>query len=122
MWPEMLRRLRERSACDWISIRPQTDANSALRTSIRRFLPRWRVVSLPSSEGEPTSTDGPPSSTAAITRQTLVDRESHDGTLAHGELHRVGTDQAGGAVDHDTVAFGHRHHIQDPVGRLGRNR
>jgi peptidoglycan hydrolase-like protein with peptidoglycan-binding domain len=43
------------------------------------------VFNLPKSDGEPDSAGRTPSSTALITQQTLVDRESHDGTLAHGE-------------------------------------
>jgi peptidoglycan hydrolase-like protein with peptidoglycan-binding domain len=42
------------------------------------------VFNLPESEGSPAAGRAP-ASTADITRQTLTDRESHGGTLGHGE-------------------------------------
>jgi hypothetical protein len=43
------------------------------------------VFNLPESAGNPSSASSTPASTAEITKQTLIDRESHDGTLAHGD-------------------------------------
>jgi hypothetical protein len=43
------------------------------------------VFNLPKAQSSPNSADNPPVSTAEITKQTLIDRESHDGTLAHGD-------------------------------------
>jgi len=43
------------------------------------------VFNLPEGEVSPSSASNTPVSTADITRQTLVDRENHDGTLGHGD-------------------------------------
>jgi peptidoglycan hydrolase-like protein with peptidoglycan-binding domain len=43
------------------------------------------VFNLPKSDANPSSASSTPASTAVITKQTLVDRETHDGTLAHGD-------------------------------------
>jgi peptidoglycan hydrolase-like protein with peptidoglycan-binding domain len=43
------------------------------------------VFNLPVADGRPNSADSTPVSTAEVTKQTLVDRESHDGTLGHGD-------------------------------------
>ncbi len=43
------------------------------------------VFTLPKAQTGPASAGHPPVSTADITRQTLIDRENHDGTLAHGD-------------------------------------
>ncbi|MBF9128743.1 peptidoglycan-binding protein [Plantactinospora sp. S1510] len=43
------------------------------------------VFNLPDPDDDPSPASSTPASTAEITRQTLVDRESHDGTLAHGD-------------------------------------
>jgi peptidoglycan hydrolase-like protein with peptidoglycan-binding domain len=42
------------------------------------------VLSLPGADAGPAAA-GPPVSTTAITRQTLIDRENHDGILGHGD-------------------------------------
>jgi peptidoglycan hydrolase-like protein with peptidoglycan-binding domain len=43
------------------------------------------VFNLPDPDDNPSSASSTPASTAEITKQTLIDRESHDGTLAHGD-------------------------------------
>jgi peptidoglycan hydrolase-like protein with peptidoglycan-binding domain len=43
------------------------------------------VLNLPEAEGSPDPAGSAPPSTADITRQTLIDRENHDGTLGHGD-------------------------------------
>jgi peptidoglycan hydrolase-like protein with peptidoglycan-binding domain len=43
------------------------------------------VFNLPQSEDNPDSGTTTPVSTADITKQTLIDREKHDGTLGHGD-------------------------------------
>jgi peptidoglycan hydrolase-like protein with peptidoglycan-binding domain len=43
------------------------------------------AFNLPGAEDSPTPADKTPVSTAVITRQTLIDRENHDGTLGHGD-------------------------------------
>ncbi|MFB4277394.1 peptidoglycan-binding protein [Nonomuraea sp. MTCD27] len=43
------------------------------------------AFNLPDPDDSPRSTGGTPAATAEITKQTLVDRESHDGVLAHGD-------------------------------------
>jgi peptidoglycan hydrolase-like protein with peptidoglycan-binding domain len=47
------------------------------------------VFNLPEAKSSPDSADHPPGSTADITEQTLIDRENHDGTLAHGDTTTV---------------------------------
>ena len=43
------------------------------------------VFNLPESEGKANSADDTPAATAEVTKETLVDREDHDGTLGHGD-------------------------------------
>jgi len=43
------------------------------------------VFNLPDANDSPNSADNPPVATADITKQTLIDRETHDGTLGHGD-------------------------------------
>jgi hypothetical protein len=43
------------------------------------------VFNLPKAQSSPNTADNPPVSTAEITKETLIDRENHDGTLAHGD-------------------------------------
>ena len=43
------------------------------------------AVALPETPSSDTAASGPTTSTADITRQTLTDRESHDGLLGHGD-------------------------------------
>jgi peptidoglycan hydrolase-like protein with peptidoglycan-binding domain len=43
------------------------------------------AFNLPKAQSSPNSAGNPPVSTAEITKQTLIDRENHDGTLAHGD-------------------------------------
>jgi peptidoglycan hydrolase-like protein with peptidoglycan-binding domain len=43
------------------------------------------VLNLPEAEGSPGPAGSAPPATADITRQTLIDRENHDGTLGHGD-------------------------------------
>jgi hypothetical protein len=47
------------------------------------------VVNLPRAHSDDPSSAATPETTAEITRQTLVDRESHDGTLGHGDTTTV---------------------------------
>lgn len=43
------------------------------------------VFNLPKTGNTPSSTNTTPANTADITKQTLIDRENHDGTLGHGD-------------------------------------
>jgi peptidoglycan hydrolase-like protein with peptidoglycan-binding domain len=43
------------------------------------------VFNLPEAKESPSSANSTPASTADITKQTLIDRENRDGTLAHGD-------------------------------------
>lgn len=47
------------------------------------------VFNLPDTDDNPSSASSTPGATAEITKQTLVDRESHDGTLAHGDSTKI---------------------------------
>jgi peptidoglycan hydrolase-like protein with peptidoglycan-binding domain len=53
------------------------------------------VFNLPEAEESPRSSDSAPAPTAEITKQTLIDRESHDGTLGHGDPTTIATRGAG---------------------------
>jgi peptidoglycan hydrolase-like protein with peptidoglycan-binding domain len=55
------------------------------------------AFTLPQAEGNDDPADSAPPATADITRQTLTDRESHDGTLGHGDSTTVAA-RAGGTV------------------------
>ncbi|MET7403428.1 peptidoglycan-binding domain-containing protein [Dactylosporangium sp. NPDC005572] len=55
------------------------------------------VFNLPEAQDSPGSADSTPVSTADITRQTLTDRERHDGTLAHGDTTTISS-RADGTV------------------------
>ncbi|MET0236949.1 MAG: peptidoglycan-binding protein [Kibdelosporangium sp.] len=43
------------------------------------------AFNLPEAQDSPNSANDPPTSTADITQQTLIDREKHDGTLGYGD-------------------------------------
>ncbi|MBM2618672.1 peptidoglycan-binding protein [Actinoplanes sp. LDG1-06] len=47
------------------------------------------VINLPPAESGDGTTGNTPAETAEITRETLIDRESHDGTLGHGDTSTV---------------------------------
>jgi peptidoglycan hydrolase-like protein with peptidoglycan-binding domain len=47
------------------------------------------LFNLPKAQSSPNSAGNPPVSTAEVTKQTLIDRENHDGTLAHGDTTTV---------------------------------
>lgn len=47
------------------------------------------VINLPAAESGDGPSSSEPARTADITRQTLIDRESHDGTLGHGDTSTV---------------------------------
>ncbi|GID26974.1 peptidoglycan-binding protein [Paractinoplanes brasiliensis] len=47
------------------------------------------VINLPAAESGDSTTGSGPAETAEITKQTLIDRESHDGTLGHGDTSTV---------------------------------
>jgi peptidoglycan hydrolase-like protein with peptidoglycan-binding domain len=53
------------------------------------------VFTLRDPEDQPDSTADTPASTAAITKQTLIDRVSYDGTLAHGDSTTVSSRTSG---------------------------
>jgi peptidoglycan hydrolase-like protein with peptidoglycan-binding domain len=53
------------------------------------------VFNLPKAEDSPNSANNPPTSTADITKQTLIDRENHDGTLAHGDTTTISSRGSG---------------------------
>ena len=55
------------------------------------------VFNLPKTLSNPNAADNPPMSTTAITEQTLIDRENHDGTLAHGDTTTISS-RANGTV------------------------
>jgi len=55
------------------------------------------VFNLPKAQGRPGSADSLPLSTAEVTKQTLVDRENHDGTLGHGDPTTISA-RGGGTV------------------------
>lgn len=52
------------------------------------------VLNLPDAESSSSATDKV-TTTADVTRETLVDRESHDGTLGHGETTKLATRGSG---------------------------
>lgn len=53
------------------------------------------VFNLPDPEENPSSASSTPTSTAEITKETLIDREAHDGTLAHGDSTTISARGAG---------------------------
>ncbi|MET9386201.1 HlyD family efflux transporter periplasmic adaptor subunit [Streptomyces sp. NPDC002928] len=55
------------------------------------------VFTLSDPDDSPSSAGETPASTAEITQQTLVDRESHDGTLAHGDSTTISA-RVGGTI------------------------
>jgi peptidoglycan hydrolase-like protein with peptidoglycan-binding domain len=56
------------------------------------------VFNLPDAESGDSGTTAAPASTADITRQTLVDRENHDGSLGHGDTVTVAARGSGTAT------------------------
>jgi peptidoglycan hydrolase-like protein with peptidoglycan-binding domain len=52
-------------------------------------------VNLPKAADDPGSTSNTPASTADITKQTLIDRENHDGTLGHGDTTTIASRRDG---------------------------
>ncbi|GAA1636580.1 peptidoglycan-binding protein [Actinoplanes couchii] len=55
------------------------------------------VFSLANTDESPTTAGTAPISTAEVTKETLVDRESHDGTLAHGDSTTISA-RGGGTI------------------------
>ena len=55
------------------------------------------VFNLPAASSTPSSSSDTPEKTATVTKETLVDRESHDGTLGHGETTTIAA-RSGGTV------------------------
>jgi len=53
------------------------------------------AFNLPGAQDDPDSPGKTPVSTADITRQTLIDRENHDGTLGHGDTTTVSSRGSG---------------------------
>jgi len=49
------------------------------------------VFTLPQVHDRPNAANHPPGSTADVTKQTLIDRENHDGTLGHGDTTTIST-------------------------------
>ncbi|MBL7260386.1 peptidoglycan-binding protein [Paractinoplanes lichenicola] len=53
------------------------------------------VINLPATESGDGTTSSGPAETADVTKQTLIDRESHPGTLGHGDTSTVAARESG---------------------------